>query len=208
MNQNPKLSSIMIVGSEVGSVYFDCAKDPYDISQLINYVQMGDGAATALITANDHSQTQIISDIFLGHIGLDKDSGFYLEGGSRKPSCPDNHTTQPFFHKTNQVFTHGAELFLKGLDAIYKRGYQLEHFNYIIPHQANGYMAKYLSHALDIPEEKIILHANKVGNMGSAAIWYSLDQLLKSNRLSQGDKVLVLGAEATKYLYGGFVYQH
>jgi 3-oxoacyl-[acyl-carrier-protein] synthase-3 len=69
-------------------------------------------------------------------------------------------------------------------------------------------MAKYISKGLGLPKEKVVVDADKVGNMGSAAIWYSFDQLLKSKRLQRGDKVLVLGAEATKYLYGGFVYQH
>ena len=45
-------------------------------------------------------------------------------------------------------------------------------------------------------------------NLGSAAIWVSLDRLRRSGRLRESDKVLVLGAEATKYLYGGFVYTH
>jgi 3-oxoacyl-[acyl-carrier-protein] synthase-3 len=32
--------------------------------------------------------------------------------------------------------------------------------------------------------------------------------LRSSGRLKRGDRVLVLGAEATQYLYGGFVYVH
>jgi len=47
-----------------------------------------------------------------------------------------------------------------------------------------------------------------MGNLGSAAIWAALADVLKHGLLNRGDKVLVLGAEATKYIYGGFVYTH
>ena len=55
---------------------------------------------------------------------------------------------------------------------------------------------------------QIINDAKLFGNLGSAAIWLSFARLLENCPLEPGDQVLVLGAEATKYLYGGFVYQH
>jgi 3-oxoacyl-[acyl-carrier-protein] synthase-3 len=53
-----------------------------------------------------------------------------------------------------------------------------------------------------------VVHANHLGNLGSAAIWVSFDRLRRSGKLKTGDTLLVLGAEATKYIYGGFVYRH
>jgi len=47
-----------------------------------------------------------------------------------------------------------------------------------------------------------------LGNLGSAAIWVTLDRLRRSGRLALGDRVMVLGAEASKYMYGGFLYVH
>lgn len=209
LSGDTSLQSIVIVGSETGSVYFDCQKNVNDIDQLINYVQMGDGAAAAIISADDGSKKSIIQDIYLGHIGLDKQSGFYLNGGSNKPNCEVGESVHRFSHHTSEVFQHGAKIFEMGLNSVLARGYKIEDFAYILPHQANGLMAKYISKGLGVPKEKVVVDADKVGNMGSAAIWYSFDQLLKSKkRLQRGDKVLVLGAEATKYLYGGFVYQH
>jgi 3-oxoacyl-[acyl-carrier-protein] synthase-3 len=97
-------------------------------------------------------------------------------------------------------------LFLQGIEAITQRGYSLDDFAYILPHQVNGHLAQQFEEHLNIPAERIIVDADKIGNLGSAAIWVSLDRLRKSGRLKKGDKVLVLGAEATKYLYGGFVF--
>src|SRR5438876_91220 len=58
------------------------------------------------------------------------------------------------------------------------------------------------------PAEKFFVDADKVGNLGSASIWVALHHLRASGKLKSGDNVLILGAEATKYLYGGFVYTH
>jgi 3-oxoacyl-[acyl-carrier-protein] synthase III len=45
-----------------------------------------------------------------------------------------------------------------------------------------------------------------MGNTGSAAIWLALADLRK--RVRPGASVLALGAEATKYMFGGFHYVH
>ena len=50
--------------------------------------------------------------------------------------------------------------------------------------------------------------AGAIGNVGSAAIWIALDRIRRSGRLRGGDRVLVLGAETSKFMYGGFLYIH
>ena len=51
-----------------------------------------------------------------------------------------------------------------------------------------------------------IVNAGRLGNTGSAAIWLALAELRSS--LEPGASVLALGAEATKYMFGGFHYVH
>jgi len=48
----------------------------------------------------------------------------------------------------------------------------------------------------------------RLENPGTTAIRVSINELLRSDLLERGQLVLVLGAEAGKYLYGGFVYVH
>lgn len=201
------MQSIAIVGSEVGSIYFDLCAEFIDQEQLVNYVQMGDGAGAVLLAADDGSNRDIISDAYIGHIGNGKSPGFYLEGGgSADVFCKSG---LPIFrHNVAAVKEQGADLFMKGLQSVLDRGYTLNDFAYILPHQVNGHMARLLSERLNVSEQRIIVDADKLGNLGSAAIWVSLDRLRQSGRLKEGDKVLVLGAEATKYLYGGFVFHH
>lgn len=201
------MQSIAIVGSEVGSIYFDLSPDFIDSEQLVNYVQMGDGSGAVLLGQDDGSDDSIISDAYIGHIGNGKAPGFYMQGGgSADVSC--NAGLPIFRHNVSTVREQGESLFIKGLESILSRGYTLDDFDHILPHQVNGHLGELLSERLNIAKERVVVDADKLGNLGSAAIWVSLDRLRQSGRLNKGDKVLVLGAEATKYLYGGFIFHH
>ncbi|MEM7543508.1 MAG: 3-oxoacyl-[acyl-carrier-protein] synthase III C-terminal domain-containing protein [Pseudomonadota bacterium] len=199
--------AVAIVGSETGSPFFTAAPDFTDIEQLVNFVQMGDGAGAVVIGPDDGNERHVISDIFTGQIGNGKAPGLQIaQGGSAAPYC--NHNLPVFEHKADRVRTSGPALFEHGMEAIESRGYKLSDFRYIIPHQANGRMAGPLASRLGVPEEKIYVVADQFGNMGSAAMWVALDNLRKHGDLNPGDRVLSLGAEATKFMYGGFVYTH
>ncbi|MBR9729426.1 3-oxoacyl-ACP synthase III family protein [Shewanella intestini] len=196
--------AVAIVGVETGSVYFDMDKAFIDTEQLVNYVQMGDGAA-ATIVGPKHANKAIISDIYLGQVGHQKTPGFYLDSGSK--DVGDKHMAR-FHHNTQAVREQGSQLFELGWQALQSRGYQLDDFAYILPHQANGHIDVLMAQALGISPQRIVNDAKQCGNLGSAAIWVSLAKLIHSGKLRHGEKVAILGAEATKYLYGGFVYQH
>ena len=195
---------IAIVGCETGSVYFDINKDFITTSQIVNYMQMGDGCGAAIVQTA-YGPRQRISDIYIGQIGHNKLPGFYLDGGS---GTIGTGQMARFHHNAQAVKDNGEQLFELGLAAVLSRGYQLDDFRYILPHQANGHIDKMMAKKLQVKPERIINDAQVLGNLGSAAIWVSLARLINSSRLTNGDKVLVLGAEATKYLYGGFVYTH
>ncbi|GAM75225.1 3-oxoacyl-(acyl-carrier-protein) synthase [Vibrio ishigakensis] len=197
---------VAIVGSETGSVYFDYQPDFLDRSQLINYMQMGDGAGGIIVAPETHQGIGIISDCFTGQIGINKSPGLSLDGGSLPAYTQD--TKARFHHDASKVRENGQELFEASIQALKSRGYQLRDFDYIIPHQASGHIDTMLSEALDIDPTKIINDAKHWGNLGSAAIWCSFSNLVNSGELKVGAKIAVLGAEATKYMFGGFVYTH
>ncbi len=207
LNNDENINHICINASEVGSVYFEYDNDFIDLDQLINYMQMGDGASAVKLAKDDGSNNHIISDCYVGHIGVNLNPGFKLTGGGSQQ--PWNEKNLPYFkHGAADVKEKGPALFSKGLEALLSRGYFLDDFRYIIPHQANGHIDILLSRHLGVEQERILNTAKKWGNLGSVAIWASLSHLINNNMLKQGDRVAVLGAEATKYMYGGFVYTH
>ncbi|QDF67952.1 3-oxoacyl-ACP synthase [Shewanella sp. SNU WT4] len=195
---------IVITGSETGSVYSQFSAEFLDTAQLINVMQMGDGAGAVMVGAWQPDKSYL-SDIYIGHHGIGQSPGFYLAGGS--DSVWQGEFSR-FYHDANAVRAMGPKLFELGLEAVLARGHKLSDFTYILPHQANGHIDALLSSHWQIARERIVNDAFKLGNLGSAAIWVSLSRLIHSGKLEDGDKVLVLGAEATKYIYGGFVYLH
>jgi len=200
-------AEIGIVGSENGSPYFDISEDFANREQLVNFVQMGDGAGAVLLGADDGGERAIVSDIFVGQIGLDTQPGISLEGGgSKDPNC--NHGLPFFNHRARDVRRNGEKLLAAGIAAIESRGHSLGEFDWIIPHQANGHIAALFAARFPETEGKVFATADRLGNLGSAAIWVSFDELRRSGELERGQRVLILGAEASKYLYGGFVYTH
>lgn len=202
-----RYDALAIVGSETGSPYFNISDDFLDNEQLVNYMQMGDGAGAVVLGQDDGSPRHKISEIFTGQIGVGKDPGICIEGGgSADPRTV--HGLPVFQHRAENVKKFGRELFIRGVEAITARGYRLDEFDWILPHQANGRLAKQFSDHFKVAVEKIFVTADRLGNLGSAAIWVALDQLRRSELIERGHRVLVLGAEATKYLYGGFIYQH
>ena len=195
-----------IVGSETGSPFFDIADDFLDLDQLINYVQMGDGAG-AIVLSRDKGNGSRITDAYYGQIGIDRTPGIGIRGGgSASPACPAGLPF--FFHDSRAVRKHGESLVLAGLEAIQSRGYALDDFDYILPHQANGHIDEMFRERFPDYGGQVFVTADRLGNLGSAAIWVGFDELRRSGRLESGQKVLVLGAEASKYMFGGFVYEH
>ncbi|AYV19945.1 MULTISPECIES: 3-oxoacyl-ACP synthase III family protein [Vibrio] len=197
---------IAIVGSETGSVYFDYDKGFLDQSQLVNYMQMGDGAGGVIIGPETSEGIGTISRCFTGQIGIDKSPGLSLDGGSASVYTQTGKAR--FHHSATDVRKSGEALFQASILALREQGFELDDFDYIIPHQASGRIDSMLAEALDIDSNKIVNDAKHWGNLGSAAIWCSFSNLVRSDKLRAGSKVAILGAEATKYMYGGFIYTH
>jgi 3-oxoacyl-[acyl-carrier-protein] synthase III len=201
----PDCGPIAIVGSETGSVFFDPRRATEDAGQLVNLIQMGDGAAACVLSARVPGVAARVSCVFHGYSGAGLGPGFSLTaGGSDYASAPG--CAPEFTHDYCGVAAHGTGLFEAGLAAAQQLGIAPNAVTHFIPHQANGHMARLLAGRCNLDEPRIFVNADRVGNTGSAAIWLALAQLRP--QLHVGDSVCALGAEATKYLFGGFRYVH
>ncbi len=171
----------------------------------VNLVMMGDGAAAIVVGPDDSEAGARVSGNFFGQVGLGRPPGFTLDaGGSDEPFIEGG--TLEFEHDFTAVRDNGPELFYHGAAAARTLGVDVETVDYVIPHQANGRMAEVLSPFLGIERKRIFVNAERLGNTGSAAVWLALAELRSS--LEPGASVLALGAEATKYMFGGFHYVH
>ena len=202
---SPRCGPVAIVGSETGSTYFDPVRAGEDSGQLVNALQMGDGAAACVLASRETAPSAQLGTVFFGYAGAGLDPGFSLSGGG-SDSVPVPGRVLEFDHNYAGIRDQGGELFAAALSAARQTGVDLEAVDHFIPHQANGRMASLLSQSLGLEAARIFVNAQRLGNTGSAAIWLAFHELRV--RLSPGKRVCVLGAEATKYMFGGFLYVH
>src|SRR5262249_34847071 len=168
-------------------------------------VQMGDGAAAIVLGPDDSEPGARISHNFFGQIGLGRAPGFTLAaGGSDMPFVAGG--ALEFAHDCAAVRTSGPGLCDLRAAVAGSVGIAVDTVDHVIPHQANGHMAELLGPYLRIEPRRVFVNADHLGNTGSAAIWLALAELRAG--LQPGARVLALGAEATKYMFGGFSYVH
>jgi 3-oxoacyl-[acyl-carrier-protein] synthase III len=203
--QNRRLA---IVGSELGSVYFDAGQVDSAPDQIVNLVQMGDGAGAILLGPIGNAAAPRIEFVFYGSLGIDTLPGISLQDGASGSAARRAGTAPQFLHDYAAVRRGGVALLRQGLHVATEAGYGIEQFDWIIPHQANGRMASICGAQLGLDPLRVVNEGGQLGNVGSAAIWIALDRLRSSGHLRPGHRVLALGAEASKFMYGGFVYVH
>jgi 3-oxoacyl-[acyl-carrier-protein] synthase-3 len=195
---------LAIVGSETGSLFFDPVAAVHDRDQRVNLAQMGDGAA-AIVLAPARAGMPQLRAAWFGALGLNRAPGLEMRaGGSDDAAARSSPLT--FAHDYRRIAESGALLFDAGAAAARLRGVALKDVDWIIPHQVSGNIGTQLAAHFEVPAERFFVNAGEVGNTGSAAIWLALAQL-REQGLAAGSRVLALGAEATKYMHGGFLYE-
>jgi 3-oxoacyl-[acyl-carrier-protein] synthase III len=199
---------VCIVGSETGSVFFDVDQASSDRGQLVNAAQMGDGAAAIVLSRDAQGGGAYLENVYFGTLGLHRPSAFSLvTGGSSNPA----HVVGPsgsrgFVNDYRLAREEGLALFCAGYEVLRAIGLDEPRVTRYLTHQANGRMAQVLAPVLGIPEEKFHNCAAHYGNTGSAATWIGLHTVRQQQLLAPGQVLGVLGAEATKFMYGGFTY--
>jgi 3-oxoacyl-[acyl-carrier-protein] synthase-3 len=205
----PGAPPVGIVGSETGSVFLDPDALTGRPDQLVNLVQMGDGAG-AIVLGPACSGRDRLSGAWFGAAGLGRPPGLWMRaGGSDAPSGGNGPLL--FDHDFTAIFRQGAALFTAGIEA--SPELRAADADRIVPHQVSGRIGAQLARCLGLPPERFFVNADRIGNTGSAAIWIALAELRAAARgaaerpgAAAARRTLVLGAEATKHMHGGFCY--
>jgi 3-oxoacyl-[acyl-carrier-protein] synthase-3 len=77
--------------------------------------------------------------------------------------------------------------------AIAEAGLTTDDIDLMVPHQANLRIISAACQRLGIPEEKAVVVIDRYGNTSSASIPLALVDALETDRLHQGDHVLLTG---------------
>lgn len=179
-------------------------------SRFLNYtdrrtcVLFGDGAG-AVVLGKAADQPGILS-CQLASDGTLADIAQIPAGGTRMPATAETVAAGQHFPAI-----HGGDIRRLAVEIIPRlvsellreSGCELRDVDLIIPHQANGAMLDEWIKVLDIDPGLMHRTVEYYGNTGAASIPITLDDALRSGRLSNGDLVLAVGIGAG-VTWGGF----
>jgi 3-oxoacyl-[acyl-carrier-protein] synthase-3 len=151
------------------------------------YLVFGDGVAAAVLTEARDGAGILASYLWndgmtFGNVRLDN------------PLVSGRMDTMQFLASNARMGTEAVDAVTRSAARILERTKMtIDDVEWVLPHQPNGTLLDALIAALGAREERVVRIVHEVGSVGAAAIPVSLDRLVRSGRLSAGDRVLMVG---------------
>lgn len=164
------------------------------LSRIVDYtdrntcVLFGDGAGAVVLRPCEPGDGILNVDIH-----SDGKLGDVLEiaaGGSLRPASAETVRDRQHFisMRGKKLFPFAVRSMEESLRTVLGRaGLAPADLDLVIPHQANLRIIDALVERLDLPMEKVVVNIERYGNTSSASIPISLDEVVRSGRLKQGD---------------------
>jgi len=156
-------------------------------------VLFGDGAGAVVLRA-DEGERGVLSV----HLYADGSKGSLLilpGGGSRHPMSQavlDAGLTKIQMNSGNEVFKLAVRAMEDAaLTALKQNGFDVGDVDFIVSHQANMRIISALGQRLGLPDHKVIMNLQKVGNTSAASIPLALDEAVRDGRVKAGHLVLL-----------------
>jgi len=159
-------------------------------------VLFGDGAGAVMLE-------RVEKGGFLGFdLGADGSGGMELyvpAGGSRAPASLETVQERRHYVKMNgrEVFKFATRVLVSSAEALLEScNLGVDDVDVYVPHQANVRIIDHAARKLGIPEEKVVVNADRYGNTSSASIPLALADAAAEGKLKQGSLVLMTGMGA------------
>lgn len=148
----------------------------------------GDGAGAAVLTLGENGH-QLLST----HLHTDGANGqdLLLPGGGSKTTPISYESVDRGLHYLNMIganmsFRVAVQYFIESIqEAIRHNDLKLTDIDWIIPHQANLRMFKYIAQSIKVPFEQFYLTIEKYGNISSASCAIALDEAVRDGSIKQ-----------------------
>lgn len=107
-----------------------------------------------------------------------------------------------------QLKKHIIRYWVDHIEAVLsKHNVKAEEIDYVIPHVSSMFFYEKLNdeiaaRGIALTKEKWFTNLPSVGNIGSAAIYVALDELIRTKEIKQGQKILLLVPESGRFSYG------
>ena len=182
-----KKEKVLVVGVETLSRITD-------YEDRTTCVLFGDGAGAAVLepcAAGDG-----ILSTFMQSDGSYAELLYLPAGGSRRPLNEERlkNREQYVKMKGNDLFKYAVRAMVDASRRVLGEvDMSTEELDFLIPHQANVRIIKGVSQRLKIPEEKVIVNIDHVGNTSAASIPIAFSEAVERGKIVRGDKVLMVG---------------
>ncbi len=211
----------LVVGSEsisplMAPSFLDKAPDTVRMRDRLTLYTFGDGAGAVVLRAepvDDADQPQEFAYINACAGGLRKPGMEIIGGGTDVPQADQVRRKQLIQMKIDVpgTSTFGPQVFVRAIQEMAARsGKSIGEFDAIVLPEGNAeyfaseYEAAGMSEAdRDALSGRIVENLADVGATGSAAVPLSLDDGWTSGRIKPGDDIVLLGIEASRYIYTG-----
>jgi 3-oxoacyl-[acyl-carrier-protein] synthase-3 len=183
--RNGEVRTAMVIGAEALSRYTD-------FTDRATCILFGDGAGAAVLKAAPVGEGLLAC---AWHTDGNYTEMIHMPGGGAKYP-PNVHeyidARLPFIKmKGNEVFKLAVRAFTDVCNEVLaKAGKTIEDVDLFIPHQANMRIIKAVGERLCIPNEKVYVNLERVGNTSSASIPLAMREAADRGVLKRGDLVL------------------
>jgi len=194
-----------VIGSETPSLYLEYLghRSPIDKSDFVNAAMFGDGAGAVIVGSTQRCERDPrLEAVRIGSVGPGRPPGISsafepASGGSVRHRLRQDY---------RGVLESGPDLYVRAFSSLRAAAdIQPADVSLLVPHQANGLIAKFSEPLFGIPEERVFINADRVANCGAASLLIALDEALRAEPRKPGDLFVLLAPEASKWLYGGAV---
>ncbi|NLN41736.1 MAG: ketoacyl-ACP synthase III [Clostridiales bacterium] len=157
-------------------------------------ILFGDGAGAVVLSRVDEGY-----GLLSQYLGADGSGGELLiieAGGSRRPA-----SIETVEKKLHYLYMDGSEVFKFAVrimasaseEAVKLAGLSNQDVDFLVPHQANIRIIEAARKRLKLDKKKVYVNLDRFGNMSAASIPVALDEAVRSNIISKGDNVVVVG---------------
>lgn len=156
-------------------------------------VLFGDGAGACVLERCEEGY-----GILSFELGADGSGGEKLilpAGGSKKPASMETVENGEHYLKMDgrEVFKFAARKMPEAtLSVLEKANLSLEELDFLVPHQANLRIIDAAAKKLKFDRDKICVNLNKYGNISTASVPVSLEEVVKEGRVKKGDNVVLV----------------
>ena len=172
--QMGKVKKALVVGVDILSKYTDK-------NDIATRIILADGAGATLISKTNEKKE------YVSEIESIPDAKYIL-------SCEYGKN---ILMNGKEIYKYAVTEPVNNINNLLKKANEtLENIKYIIPHQSNKKIIRGISNRLNIPNQKMYLNIQYVGNTFCASIPIALKEMFDKNLLKSGDKIILLG-------YGG-----